>query len=278
MKRRLWKSWPSRLRAEFNENGGYLAVLGIWIGILPFIIFNPLSIVYELVIMSVTILFVLVIFIIILAKSWPAAIRPASEVFGKTLKLEELATIDPAPLKVGIVGPAYSGKSTLLRGIAALEQIRERTVGVSAVVVPIPSLQGQAVCLIDGGGQYFADQFRVAEAAEILIIVLDHNQSETENRLNHDRLKEHTDFGNQLREHLGRFPKKNMVIVLANKADVWENLHQADVNILKSYITAYGQLWQLSNTSSYCYTLDHSNRKTDDMNAIQRMLKKHQGG
>ena len=211
---------------------------------------------------------------IALWKSWPEAIRPIAEVYGKTIRLEEVSTLDPPPLRIGIVGPSYSGKSTLLQRIAAIPLTNERTIGVFAMVVQIPTLHSRAVALIDGGGQYFTDQFRVAEVAEVLIVVIDHNQSETEKRLSEVRMDEHRQFAWQLREKLKKGGQKKLIVLLANKADIWRDIGIEETAKFRGYAAEQHQTWANANLGNECVFAEHSNMSADNMTMLIRMLGK----
>ena len=238
MKRRLWRQWPGRLYSEFNTVGGIIGALGIMLAFVPLLADKPLEHNFWLSVLIGGGGLALALSMVAVVNSWPLAVKPVQEVLGVSISLDILETVDPPPLRVGIVGPSYSGKSTLMRGLAALPQTNERTVGVTATVVMIPTCTHRAIALIDGGGQFYADQFRVAEKAEILIVVLDHNQSETEVRLSQTRLKEHQDFGKQLREHLRRGQRKKFLYILANKSDIWGTLDTHAITQFRGYVKA----------------------------------------
>lgn len=274
MKRRLWKTWPKRLRSEFNEVGGFLAVVGFALAVAPFTHDKPTEHPWLVAVIVLAGLGGVVACVAAISKSWPEAIRPISDVYGKTIRLEEVATLDPPPLRIGIVGPSYSGKSTLMHRIAALPLTNERTVGVFAMVVQMPTLHNRAVALIDGGGQYYTDQFRVAEDAEVLIVVIDHNQSETEKRLSDVRMDEHRQFARQLREKLKKGAPKKLIVLLANKADIWRDISPEETAKFRAYIAEQHQVWASANLAQECVVAEHSNMSAEDMTVLTRVLGK----
>lgn len=278
MPKRMWKRMPGRLRTEFNEVGGYLGVIGTFLAVVPLVVDKPLE---NLLVMPFVLIsaFVFVLLCgVALTRAWPPRLLQLAEVYERALTIDDLGRVDPPPLRIGIVGPSHSGKTTLMRGVADLPPLKERTVGVSARVVGISTMPDQPVALIDGGGQFYADQFKVAEAAQVLVIILDHNPSDTEQRLSTDRLTEHEQFATQLQKHLSSGAKKRMVILLGNKSDIWGELSSADKATFEVFLRKLHEPWKSSALCDECVLMIHSNRSAADMTAVKRVLGRKQYG
>jgi hypothetical protein len=94
---------------------------------------------------------------------------------GETIDdLSRLETANPALKRIGFIGPSRVGKSTLLRTLQA--QIPDGVVTDEpyAVVVLLQTTPVTYFGLIDAAGQAYAQQFKVFNAADKVIILSTH--------------------------------------------------------------------------------------------------------
>ncbi|WAF75210.1 GTPase domain-containing protein [Aeromonas dhakensis] len=217
--------------------------------------------------------FATVFFAVIIAAycSFPPKLKSASEFVGHDISIDVLHDIFPPILKVGIIGSTQSGKTTFLRQVLQQDSETTRTNKVYASIVALQTTPTKYIALLDGDGEQFSQQFKVAEHADLLLIFLDHSLGSVSTQKSKNRIEEHDKFIKQLIFHIknGRIKRAH---VLLNKRDLWEATD--DASELKQWFEAH--IEQLRTLGSIEFvTFDyHSNLISSDVGKIMRIFSK----
>ena len=267
-KKRRWSEWPRRVREELNSVAGFIGVIGIVI------------VAAEGIFKTGGVLLVLgpiggVMFVYAIWKAIPPAMRNASDLVGDPLDLTELANISPPIRKLAIVGPTRTGKTTLKNYLQFQLSPNERTQAATATIVPIPTNPVTYLAVLDGGGEQFAQQFRIAESADHLCLVIDHNSSDDDPKVTNERKTETMQFMEQIRGHLieTESPTKIWVKILVNKKDLWESLPDKDKKPFIDFVEEETKKWKNGNFSKDVLMVPHSNQDPDDVARFMDVLK-----
>jgi GTP-binding protein EngB required for normal cell division len=190
---------------------------------------------------------------------------------GETIDdLSRLETANPALKRIGFIGPSRVGKSTLLRTLQA--QIPDGVVTDEpyAVVVLLQTTPVTYFGLIDAAGQAYAQQFKVFNAADKVIILLDHAEPDDTVRISKYRLGVHTKFLVQLQANI-KLSYKGVTAVhfLLNKSDLWEK--SMDKKVLVDWFDDTVRHWKLQ-TNAQVTSSVHSNLRAADVNSLVRFL------
>lgn len=221
MASRRWGQWPGGFLAAFRDTSGVVGAAGVMaaaagaFGAVPLAVgaFGAAAVVGSALWAG--------------AKSFPRLLEHPSTLLGKRVDTSRLGRIDPPPLKIGVIGPTLAGKTTLLDHASLRAPRGERTDNLYAVIVALQTSPQRYVALIDGAGAVYSQQFRVAEHADLLVIIVDHNRSSSEPAVDDERLAAHQEFVNQLighlKEQLEQHPSQRpkRIHVLLNKSDLW---------------------------------------------------------
>jgi hypothetical protein len=185
---------------------------------------------------------------------------------GKYLPLEALNGIFPRVPTLGVVGPSKSGKTTLKNRIARLPDKGKRTQSLTAYIEPLATVPAQYLAILDGSGEAFAQQFEIASVADIICIVLDHNDSATEAVVSQDRLKENSEFLKQIRTYLveKRQAPPGWVSILLNKRDLWENADNAAKASLLKFFDDEVRKWEQGAKGGTVSSGFYSNERAGD--------------
>ncbi|HMU05634.1 MAG TPA: GTPase domain-containing protein, partial [Saprospiraceae bacterium] len=170
-------------------------------------------------------------------------------------------------------GASESGKSTLVKRLISQPPENVRTSEVYATVFVLQSVPQKYVALIDGDGSQYYQQFKVAEYASSLIILLDHNISDKKIETNIDRIKEHDNFLYQLEAILKKDNKLSSlkyIHFLLNKRDLWENA--TDVKTLENWFSDVTTRWKNFGFSIDITSTHYSNKFPDDLVTLINLI------
>lgn len=209
----------------------------------------------------------------------PRAMRDANVLVGQTLDIAELADVYPPLDRLAIVGSTRSGKSTLKSRLQFETPSHQRTTSVTATIVSIPTNPVSYLAVLDGGGEKFPQQFKIAEHANLMCLILDHNISDSESQISYERQSDTTKFMTQIREHLIETgcEKKDWIGILANKRDLWERLGPANQTSFVDFVADETQKWQGGNYSHSVTMNRHSNENVNDIGRLINEIKSAMG-
>lgn len=200
----------------------------------------------------------------------PPKMRQASEFVGQNVSLETLQSINPPILKLGIVGYTQSGKTTFLK--QALQQITEtnRTSNVYATILTLQTSPTKYIALLDGDGEQFPQQYQVAADADILIVLVDHNQGNNMTEKSLDRIEDHNRFLKQLEYYIRSNKPLEKLHLIMNKRDLWES--STNSKELREWFENHVNDWKRSNIAKEVTSSIHSNLIANDMTKINRYI------
>ncbi len=269
--KRQWKAWPKRLGQEINGASGAVTLGGT---IVTAVSVTTLTGVAAIATGGVGILIAGAAAGRAVWKSIPPKLLGPEELVGKRLRLDELENVNPPLLRLCVVGPSETGKTTLVNIIRAQAPPDHRTQGVHAYVIPLQTNPLRFIAVLDGAGQMYADQFTVAAPAHFLCAMLDHNRSHTEDAIDPGRISAHTRFLEQLRGYLSNERNEPVprVHILLNKRDLWENAPEQEQAQLKSQISAEVEAWRNSNLAGDVTHMEHSNLDDADVAEFLRLV------
>ncbi len=193
--KRKWTAWGGRLREELNGVSGIAGVGGTVITVASLAVFTGAAAV-AIGTGGAVLAFGAVGYA--MYKAVPPRLRKPEDVVNRTVGLHELNEVNPPILKLAIIGPSRAGKTTLKSRLSFQATPTERTQSVDAYVVSVPSSPLSYLAVLDGGGEKFAQQFKIAEPCDFLCVILDHNQSDVEISVSSERLNEHAAFLKQV--------------------------------------------------------------------------------
>jgi len=178
--------------------------------------------------------------------------------------------------RISILGIGNVGKTTLVENICRNENQNTLTQGSGAFVTNFSGKSSKYAAMLDASGQSMALQNDIALEANILIILLDHNSSDKDRKINQARMDRHDDFLSLLKDRLetrGHSPL--WIHFLLNKDDLWANLKKTE----KQRLTVWFEKHVTSFKSSFPRTevshSNHSNSKTGNLTKIINQIQKH---
>jgi len=205
-----------------------------------------------------------VMVIVGIARAWPPKELKPSDVAGKDLPLADLPSIYPRVPALGILGSGAVGKTTLKKRLLQMPtREKEATQRVTFHVSPLLHDHTRYIALLDGRGESYDQQFEIAAQAEIVLVLIDHNDIETTGP-NPDRLTSHHDFGIQIRDYLKRHEtSKRAVHLLLNKKDLWQNADSDDQERIRGFFSNEVDLWRAA-LGDGVSSAEHSNNVPND--------------
>lgn len=197
-------------------------------------------------------------------RAWPPKDLNPSDVVGEDHPLADLPSIYPRVPGLGILGSGAVGKSTLKSRLLQLPAPRNvYTQNVTFHVSPLLHNHQTYVALLDGRGESYDQQFEIAAKADIVLILLDHNDIDSTDP-NSDRLTAHRDFGIQVRDYLnGHEIRKKVVHLLLNKTDLWHEADHANQETIRRFFAEEVQRWTDAFGTAVTKA-EHSNNLPDD--------------
>lgn len=203
--------------------------------------------------------------IYLLATTRPKQLLLSNSLLNKPGEMRELDDIlDKPELQVGLVGLSSSGKTTF-RNMLANRPGTVRTTSNTYEIfqINVPSAQRKQLILIDSVGQDTELTAEVARRFRNIVVFLDHNESDTDERISKARIRDHKVFlnnlGNVIKSRGEKLPK---IFLVANKCDLWERNEKSKssmANLLKHGSTSLGLVVPGQNIISF---QQHSNRES----------------
>lgn len=268
---RRWKTWPSRVSSELNSIAGIAGIGGTAMGFAGWKELADVSSGYFMVsgFAMATGSFGFAVY-----KSIPPLLKRPQDVIGETLTLAELEDVEPGLPTVAMIGTTHAGKTTLKRHLAHRKAIKLRTSEISAFVVSVPDEPHGYFAILDASGERLAQQFLVAEKADCLCLVLDHNFADDKADVEARRLEEHREFLSQIRHHLNELQteKKDCVLLLVNKRDLWENASNQSKTDLLSRMKVAAKEWEDGRPGEKVAIHRHSNNLSNDIAAVMNLI------
>jgi hypothetical protein len=205
----------------------------------------------------------------------PPKLRRPEEVVGIRITLSELETIHPVIPRLSIVGLSQSGKTTLRRSLALGTELIGRTQEISAQVLSLNTSPPIYVAVLDGSGERYAQQFKIAELCDLLCVVFDHNKSDVDPAVDDARLSDHDAFLKQIGHHLdeSRSDKKKWIHFLFNKRDLWERTASDQREKFRRFQDEQVQKWQYGARAIMITHDPHSNTVMADVSRFMALLK-----
>jgi hypothetical protein len=271
-KKRIWANWPKRIANELNIVSGIAGVGAAAVGIAGLSLFDG----WVRLITSTFGLFVFVITLgLAIYRSFPVPAQYASDLVGKVLSVRDLSDIYPTPIKFAIVGPSMSGKTTLRNRLSFVATVPTRTQSVIAQIIALQTAPPKLIAILDGGGEKLAQQFDLAEYCDYLCLLIDHNSSDVDIKVDQGRLQQHAEFLKQIRHFLdeNEIPTKISIRILLNKRDLWERASQPDLDILKRFQEDELRYWKEGSRGRDIAVQPHSNDITEDVSSFVDYLK-----
>ena len=156
-------------------------------------------------------------------RAFPRRIKDVSALIGRDFSLGDLAGIYPPVFKLALVGPPGAGKTMLLDRIAHLRPRKDPDTSVHARIFDFDRRSLRLLAVLEGPLRDLGHQLVVGSAANLLMVVLDHNRSDGMVTLDEERLKEQKILLTEMRGLLRRQPNAvKHVVFLLNKRDLWE--------------------------------------------------------
>ena len=148
----------------------------------------------------------------------------------------------------------------------------------SAQIAALQTEPIKYIALLDGNGEEYSDQFKVALYANVLILLVDHNPSDSSPDIDRKRVKESADTQTRIRYHIQTEKGRDSIqslYVLINKRDLWE---QNPESIQAEFLASVSEVvaaWESSNLVTKVEVLRHSNFKPDDIAVLRNKLIAH---
>lgn len=196
-------------------------------------------------------------------RSIPPKSVQVSQLLGRQLSLDDLASLEENLIRVVVVGASQSGKSTFLKNAQQLSTNSSRTNTVKIEILMLPGDPPQYVALLDADGKEFVQQFEILKDADLLILFVDHNASATDPSKSIERLADHNRFIEQVEPVIRRGRPLPKLHLLFNKRDLWENGTEAQQ--LSDWFDNHVSDWKRINIATELTFSSHSNKDTSDM-------------
>ncbi len=271
--KRNWKLWPKKFGEELNGVGGVTSIGGTIMTVAGFgALAGPVGLFIGClgaVVATGTVFYAGY-------RAIPEQLLNADKLVGQTFRLNELDKFYPPIKKLAIIGPQGSGKTTLKSNLAFETINRLRTQSIIAQVVSIPdSPASHHLAVLDGAGEWFGQQFDLAKNAEFVCIMLDHNVSDSENKLSSQRLEQNRIFLDQVRKEIStnNIVAKKWIKFLINKQDLWERFTPAQKLKFDTFCQDVLNTWKASNLAEEVDMYNHSNERTGDTTKFMNILK-----
>jgi len=270
--KRRWSIWLPRLISELNGTNGLAGAGGLTVSAAGLTIFSGTA---STVLTALGLLIGVSAVGYAVYKSIPPKLRNAEDVVGEILATDELDGIHPPIKKLAIIGIGQAGKTTLRDRLSFDVSKAERTQQVTAKIVSLHSARPTYLAILDGGGEKYAQQFKIAEIADCLCVVLDHNSSDTSKALSKTRVAQHRGFLSQVKHHLNEAgcEKKNWTRFLVNKHDLWKLRSSAERSEITEFAAQEAEKWQAANLSEHVDYVSHSNAKAQDIAEFMTYLR-----
>jgi hypothetical protein len=264
-----WKKFFKNYYEIFREQGTIISLLSTVVA-LTGVYLDTAFVLYS------GIGFLALIFFYCAYKSYPPVMPSAADLIGEAITLDQISEIDPPVSCFAIIGITQSGKSTFLNHVRQNSEKPNRTNELYAEIVTLQKSPPAYIALLDGDGNQYPHQFKLAGMADILLVFIDHNSGDSKTNVSLDRKKKHSEFLEQLEYYLKDYfeDKKSLSIkhvhFLLNKRDLWENSSKShELKIWFSELV--GEFKKLPFSMSVSESF-HSNNYASDISSIMQIL------
>ncbi len=269
---RRWTKWPGRAVGELNTVSGVAGLGGSVISLAGW------SFTTGVMATGLTYGGALIVLLSLgtaLVRSIPPAIKKPEDLVGKTISLAEIGNISPPVMTLAVVGPSMVGKTTLKDRLSFTDSANIRTQDTSAYIASFQTAPPTYIAILDGGGERFSHQFKLAEQCQCLCVVIDHNASDSDIEIDAQRLEKHREFSRQIRQYLddGSVARKIWVRLLINKHDLWGTLSVEKQKIISDFYTEELAYWRQGNRAASIEALVFSNEDASDVAKFVEKLK-----
>lgn len=265
--KRQWGDWGRLTVREINATSGLFALGGTVVAATGVILAAPVVLALGGTLAAGTAGWCLY-------KGVPPKLPSPEDLLGQVITdLKSLDQVYPRLARVGVIGASQAGKSTLLANLEGEEKVPGRTDAPYANVVALSGGANRFIAFIDAAGNRYAQQFRVVDAAEHIVLFLDNAEGSSSAAVDKDRLKVHEAFMEQLAGHIrdsGK-PPTSLHFIL-NKRDLWQN--SLEENALRAWFQAQVRDWQKLATQTTVSSSEHSNKITEDEKKFIGILRK----
>jgi len=270
--KRRWAQWPSRIAEELN---GVSGVAGVGGGIMGIGSWTLLGGNMALMLAATGTVITIGAFGYAIYKAVPPLMKRPEDLVGRNVSLDELKDIFPQITSLAIIGPTQAGKTTLKHRLSFDVAPPTRTQQASAYVTSLQTTPPRYIAILDGGGERYPQQFKLAEICEYLCIVIDHNISDTDPAVDQSRLHDHEAFLKQIRHHLdeSNAPTKQWIHFLANKHDLWKCAAPEQRLSFDSFCKNEIEKWKQGRFAKTVDLYEHSNDTPNDIARFMALLK-----
>lgn len=173
---------------------------------------------------------------------------------------------------ISVVGKGSVGKTRFVNNLCQITYKNEYTQGRHAYIKKFRNKnnRGEVWGVLDGKGQHIPGQNDNAIIADILIVLIDHNTSNTDISIIGSRIEEHKSFVEILNHRITSTKEQKIgkVFFLVNKSDLWrQNSPKSITDWEQVAKDMFQNLYQELKRDIFDY-LEFSNEKTDDINLI----------
>ena len=193
---------------------------------------------------------------------------------GKKINNQLLDEELPDTPRVAVLGIGNVGKTTLISSILQKEHQDETTYGKTSYILKLKD--GKHVALLDGTGQSHSTQNDNAINSSILLIILDHNESKSQPKLNSERLERHKEFLIVLKDRLqSRNHTPEWIHFLFNKKDLWDRSNRKEKEEIKLFFDQQVKNFQDIYPMVKLTHDFHSNNQTNDCSRLISKISQH---
>lgn len=270
--KRRWSQWPKRSVEELNGVSGVAGVGGAAIGIASLSLLAGTA---AFALTGVGAVITLGAIGYAVARALPPPMKLPEDLVGRKVAIKELDNVFPPVRRLSIVGLTQAGKTTLRNRLAFIPDPPSRTQQTSAYVTSLQTAPEAYLAILDGGGDRFPQQFSIAGQCDCLCIVIDHNRSDSETRVDADRLKEHESFLKQIRHYLDESgaPSKAWIQFLFNKRDLWALADPAQIAEFSRFCNDEVERWRQGRRATVVDARTHSNDIPADVAQFMALLR-----
>ncbi len=195
------------------------------------------------------------------------------KVSNEQISLQELKKNYNFLKKISIIGLGNVGKTTLIEHICRIENKKVLTQGAVAYITNLSVKRNKFVAFLDASGQSQSRQNDLALESEIIIILLDHSDSDTINRIDSGRLETQKSFIFLLVDRLRtREHKPKAIFLLLNKRDLWIRNSDVKKTNLFNFFNETKNIIKQEFPNSSVIDIHYSNSITSDCSKLINSL------
>ena len=192
----------------------------------------------------------------------------------KRLTISELDHMLTEVPRIGLMGSSSVGKSTFLSRAGHLETPNRETEAPYAVIVAAPDRRPtKYLALVDTVGREYPSAAQIMSTCDAVIVFLDNSAASDDETLRNARVQKHKDIVvSNISPSLAAAPKCRFVLVLANKADLWENDERKSQRMAGLAAEIRGILSEMLPGKAIGIIEKHSNLRSEDVTRALRLV------